>query len=345
MSPIQADGASTDFEMLTGVEDDGVDAFLSTFLPPDALKKKEPSEGKTEKQEDEQPEEKTEDTDENSDESPEKTEGDEEGSEDEKEAKRKYVEDEGVYVKIKVGDEEHEVPVKDLNRLWGQEAALTQKSQQVADERKKIEGEVQKNVAASSALLERARSRFEPYSKVDFLLAAQQLSPEEYTALRNEATKAWEDVQFLEKHVDAYAQQLQQNQQVSLRERAVQTLKELGGEDPAKSIPGWSEKTYNELREYATSKLDVPPDVMNNLVDSWGLRVLHKAMLYDKGKANVVTTKVNKTPKTVIKTTTTPAASKSTANSANKAFQKLKQSGSTDDAAEAFLARWGDDND
>src|SRR5512139_1810678 len=305
MPPIQSDGAMPDITELTG-DDSGVDDFLKSFLPPDALKKK-PSEGTPESNvEETKPEEQEPETPE-SDESPDKDESEESSEEtDEKAEKRTYADDEGTYVKVKVGDTEHEVPVKDLKRLFGQEASLTQKSQQVADERKQVEAELAKNTAATQALLERAKARFEPYSKVDFLLAAQQLSPEEYTALRNEATKAYEDVQFLDQHLGAYMQQINAQQQTSLRERATVSLKELSSDDPDKGIPGFNEKVYDELRSYATSKLGVPPDIMNNLVDAWGIRVLHKAMLYDRGKDGVVTTKVNKTPKKIVKTTTTP---------------------------------------
>lgn len=341
MSAIPPDAATTDFDN-NSTGDDGVDAFLKTFLPPDASKK-EPSEGKPESKEEPKPEE-TAETEETSEETLEETE-EKDGSEEEtKETARKYADDEGTYVKIKVGEEEHEVPVKDLKRLFGQEASLTQKSQQVAEERKKADETLAKNVAATDALLQRAKARFEPYSKVDFLLASQQLSPEEYTALRNEAMKAHEDVQFLEQHLGAYMQQINTQQQTSLRERARETLKELSGDDPVKSIQGFDEKAYNELRVFATTKLGVPNEIMDNLVDSWAFRVLHKAMLYDKGKTSVVTTKVNKTPKKIVKTTTTSEASRSSnASGSEKAMKKLAQSGSTDDAADAFLARWNDD--
>lgn len=348
MPPIaESDGATTIDNNFTG--DDGVDAFLKTFLPPDA-QKKEPSEGTAEAKDETKPSTETED-DTTSDESPEgekSEEETEEGTEDAEatEAERKYADDADTYVKIKVGDKEHEVAVKDLKRLYGQEASLTQKSQKVSDETKRVETELAKNVAASNALLERAKARFEPYSKIDFVLAAQKLSAEEYTALRSEALKAHEDVQFLEQHLGGFMQTIQTQQQASLRERAQATLKELGGEDPALSIPGWDESAYKDLSVYATTHFGVPADVMNNLVDAWGLRVLHKAMLYDKGQKSgqVKVTKVNKTPKKVVKTTTTPAASKSNnASGKEKAMDTLRREGTTDAAEAAFLARWNED--
>lgn len=349
MSAIPTDAAKVDLSRPVDLEEDsGYEEFLKSFLPPDAQPKgKEPSEGKQEKKTEEQSEEKTEEADDKSDESPDEEEADEESSEEGEEdagEKRKFADEADAYVKIKVDGKEHEVAVKDLTRLWGQEAALTQKSQTVADERKKVEAELAKNTAVTNKLLESAKKRFEPYSKIDFLLAAQKLSPEEYTALRNEAMAAYQDVQFLESQTDELMKEINTTQQTALRERARESLKELSSEDPVKGIPGWSEKTYDELRTYATNKLGVPADIMNNLVDAWGIRIIHKAMLYDKGTTNkVVTTKVNKTPKKVVKTSTTPEASKGTKGSdAQKAMQRLRQSGSEEDAEAAFLARWAD---
>src|SRR5512139_509631 len=268
MPPIQSDGAMPDITELTG-DDSGVDDFLKSFLPPDALKKK-PSEGQPESNEEETKTDENNEAEEKSDESPDKAEAEESSEEETKEEQRKYADDEGTYVKVKVGEQEHEVPVKDLKRLFGQEASLTQKSQQVAQERQKVETELAQNTAATQALLQRAKARFEPYAKVDFNLAAQQLAPEEYTALRNEAMKAYEDVQFLEQHLGSFMKTINDQQQASLRERATAALKELGGEDPEKSIEGWNEKVYDDIRTYATTKLGVPSDIMNNLVDAWG---------------------------------------------------------------------------
>lgn len=343
MSAIGNDAAHEEFNPADLGPDSGFDEFLKSFLPPDAEK---PSEGTPEKKEDETPEETTEETEDDSDESPEKSEDDEEsseGDEEEKKPARKYADD-GVYVKVKVDGTEHEVAVKDLQRLFGQEASLTQKSQQVAEERKRVETELAKNTATTTALLDRAKARFEPYSKIDFLLAAQKLSAEEYTALRQEAVKAYEDVQFLEQHRDAFMNEINTRQQTTQRETAQATLKELASDDPEKGIPGWSEKTYDELRVYGMTKLGVPKDVMNNVVDAWALRVLHKAMLYDRGTKNKVTvTKVNKTPKKVIKTSTTPEANQDRKGSdTSSALKRQRETGSIEDTEAAFLASFAD---
>ena len=53
---------------------------------------------------------------------------------------------------IKVGEEIHEVSVADLKRLYGQEKSLTQKSQQVSEQRKSLDAELERTQAAYNVL-------------------------------------------------------------------------------------------------------------------------------------------------------------------------------------------------
>lgn len=338
-------------EMPAGLSDSSIeDELLKRFMPPDADKK--PS-GEKEKQERTAPEkddDATEKPDEDEDTSAEKPEGDEdeEGDEDDKEGDKKFADEEGTYVKIKVGEEEHEVPVSELKRLYGQEASLTKKSMEVAEQRKVVTSELEKAAAGSAALLDRARARFEPYSKIDFHLAAKELSAEEYTALRNEALAAYEDVQFLEKNVGDVLGQIRQKQETDLVSAARESLKVLSGPAEDGGIEGWNEKLYDEIRAFAVQE-GAPADTVNKLVDHWAIRLLHKAMLYDRGakmmqkKSDVKITKVNKTPKKVVKTSVGSNQSDGTNRSADnrdKALKKLRATGSDDAAVEAILAGW-----
>jgi hypothetical protein len=259
-------------------------------------------------------------------------------------AARKYA-DEGAYVKVKVGDEVHEVPVKDLERLFGQEKALTQKSMEASTQRTAADAELQKNVAATGALLDRAKARFEPFSKVDFLLAAKELSAEDYTNLRNAAASAYEDVQFLEQNLNSHMQAAQTKQNETLVTQAKEALKVLSGPAEKGGIEGWTEALYNDIRGFAVSQ-GLDKNIVNQLVDPVAIKMLYNAMLFTRGQSKVITTKVNKTPTKVVKTTTPPAAARVTDSSANvkKALKNLQETGSTDSAADAFMARWKDND-
>lgn len=247
--------------------------------------------------------------------------------------------DEGAFYKIKVGDEEHQVPVKDLARLYGQEQALTKKSMEVAETRKRVDGELAKTAAATNALLERANKRWEPFSKIDFVLAAKDLSAEDYTNLRQAAQAAWEDVQYLQNGLNATLQAAADRQAASLAEQAQEALKVLAGPIDQGGVEGWNEGLYEQIRAFGIDA-GLKPEVVNNLVDPAAIRLLNDARLYRLGKEKVVTKKINKSPTKVIKTKTAVGAQPADANKAAKAMKKLRTSGETDDAADAFMARW-----
>jgi hypothetical protein len=337
MPPIDNDGANMNAAM---DEDQAVEAFLRQL---DDAPKKEPSDKREETDtttdEDAPEHEDADEADEHD--APSDDDGDEGEEEEDDKPARKYAEDEGIYVKIKVGDEEQEVAVKDLKRLFGQEAALTKRSQEVADRRKQIDTEAAKYLAQTQALLTRAQERAKPYMELDFLALSRNpnISDEELTALRREAQSAMEDVQFLTSETENFMREIEQRQFNSLRETAAQAIKELS--DPVKGLPGWSEKLYDDIRAHAIAA-GAPQDVVSRLVDPWAIRLIHDAMMFKRGKSKVVTDKVNKVnkgPKRVVKTSTNPSVTKaSQSTKASKALNRLRMTGSADDATDAFLA-------
>jgi hypothetical protein len=264
-----------------------------------------------------------------------------------------YADEESTYVKIKVGEEEHEVPVSKLTRLYGQEASLTKKSMEVAELRKAADAEAQKNALATQALLNHAEARWKPYADLDFNLLATQvgreggITHEEYAALRNNAQAAWEEKQFLSQNLDAYVQEVRTRETKALQEKAKEALKVLSGPADKGGIEGWSQKLYDDIRAYGIS-YGIPAEVINTTVDPLAIRLMHDAMMYSRmrdTKSEVKTVKVAKGPKKIVKTTnrsadTSTRSAGSPSSEANKALTRLKQTGSQDDAAEALLARW-----
>lgn len=337
------------------VDQDAFDAFLGHLTGEDAKEPSKPVAQATEekvetptkqdgKEDVTADETATEEKDEASAEKPDAEAEETEEQADDKEETKAFADD-GAYVKIKVGDEEHEVPVKDLSRLFGQEKALTQKGMEVAEQRKAVDAKMAENVAASAALLERAQKRFEPYAKIDFILAAKELSAEEYSNLRAAATAAYEDVQFLQGNLNGFMQQAQQRQHESLVTQAKQSLEILSGPTEKGGIEGFNETVYNDIRKFG-EEAGLSKEILHNLVDPVAIRLLNSARLYELGKkaSKTVTTKVNKTPKKIVKTSRAPdqnaVAGKNDQAKAQAALKRLRTTGDTDDAAEAFLGRW-----
>jgi hypothetical protein len=257
-------------------------------------------------------------------------EGDEE--EEDKPKKGKVLDDDAV-VKLKVDDDELEVSVKDLKRLYGQEAALTKKSQQVAAQRKETEAANQKAAAQLDRLHQKAMARWEPYAKIDMLVASKQLDADSFAALRAEAQAAYDEVRFITQEVDQFVAHSNDQRQKQVKEAAAKAVEVL-----TKNIPGWNQKMYEDMRAYAVSK-GMPEHVVNSVVEASALEMMYKAMQYDKAK-QVVTKKVNKTPAKVLKTTKAVTTTSNKADKSAKAKQRLQRSGSTDDAADLFLSRW-----
>lgn len=324
-------------------EDDAGNAFLKQFMensPPEEADEpvkedKEDREDDAEDTSDEDSDDSGEDEDAQEDED-DSEEGEEETSD---ESNENIIEDDKeAYVRVKVDGEDRTVSVRDLKRLYGQEASLTRKSQEVSAKRKEAEELGATYVAGLTGLLQKATQKANPYKQIDFLAAAQQLQPDELNALRAEAEDAFAQEKYLAEELNNFMGNLKQQRQAALVEKGREAVKEL-----KRDIPGWNEKVYNDVRYFAISSgLDV--DVVDNLVDAAAIKLIHKAMLYDKGKSNVVTTKKNKTTKKVIKTSKSSGATTKdlvgNKTAAKAALKRLENSGSTDDAADAFLARW-----
>lgn len=268
------------------------------------------------------------------DDSDEDTETDDDDEESDK--PNKVLED-AALVKVKVDGEELEVSVKDLKRLYGQEAALTRKSQEAAAKRKEAEATAMKASATLQKMYEKAAAKWEPYSKVDYLVAQKQLDADAFAALRQEAQAAFEDFRFISEEADAFVKETQAQQQQVLQEAAQEAVKVLRD-----VIPDWSPKLYDQIREYAiTTGMD--SNVVNNLVDPVAIQLIHKARLFDESK-KITTKKKVVQQKKVLKPTVTTSTRDVKADGAAKSRAKLQATGSVDDATNLFLSRWAEDD-
>jgi hypothetical protein len=334
-------------------EDGAADQFLARFLveEKDASKKKPSEKGKPEAEEasDETADDETENAETKDEETP-SDEGDDEGSEETEETEekaKKFVDlDDNTFVKIKVGDEELEVPLKDLTRVHGQEAALTRKSQEVADARKKADGEIAKSVATLDVMLKRAMERAAPFQQLDFLALTKDpnITAEDLSALRTQAQVAFDDVRFLEAELGNFMGHIQAQQKEERAKEAkacIAALSTPGTDDKPNPhfIQGWNQKVYDDIRSFAV-ETGLNSDVVNALVDPAAFKLIHMAMQFKKGSSKVQTKVVNKTPKKIVKTSSSPVNTRpSNKAKADKAMATLRKERSVDAAGEAFLAR------
>ena len=279
-----------------------------------------------------------EETDNPEEEETDQDEDDAEETEDEDEADDKEAEgvSDDAQVEVTVDGKTQLVSVKSLKRLAGQEAAITQKSQQVATQRKVLDDAIGKNHLAFQKMLEKANERWKPYSEVDMLVAAKAMETEDFAALRKEAEEAYNDLRFLNEEADAFYKNVQEQSQSQLQEAAKECVKVL-----AEDIPDWDNKLYNDIRTYAVSQ-GLDETEVNNYVDPAVIKILNKARLYDAGKQVATVKKKAATTKKVLRNSKAPMGDKQRkSQKVADAKAKLRESGNDlDDIANALLSRW-----
>ena len=261
----------------------------------------------------------------------------EEETEDTEEADEEEAEElsDETLIDILVDGETQQASIKDLKRLYGQEASLTRKSQEVAAQRKAAEDNIGKTDAILQRMVQKAEERYKPYSEVDMILASKNLDDADFTQLRKEAQDAHDDLKFIKEEADQFYQGLQQQQQQQLQDAAKEAVRVL-----EQDIPDWNNQLYDDIRSYAIG-IGLPEEQVNNYVDPTVIKVLNKARLYDQAK-QVTTTKKKRVAKKVLKSKKAPAnAAQMKAKRMASAKARLQERGNDiDDIADVLLQRW-----
>jgi hypothetical protein len=269
--------------------------------------------------------------DSDSDEDPKPTQKD--GEEDEV----KYADD-TAKVRVKVGDEELVVDVKDLKRLYGQESALTKRSQEIATRAKEYEAKTTQAVTALDKMQVSAKKAFEPYEKIDWAQAARSLSQADYNQLRADAQDAQANLRFITEELDAQMKGAKDYAETEMRRLATEAGKQLKDQASPHYIDGWSKELYGKMRDFA-SEAGLKNDVFDTIVDPAALKIVHDAMQYRAQKAKVKAVVTQAKAKVVSDKQLSPKSTESSDVRDKAAMSRLQESGSVDDAAAVYLAR------
>lgn len=238
-------------------------------------------------------------------------------------------------VEIKVGDETKKATIKELKRLYGQEASLTQKSQKLAEQVKIAETRHAQATTALSALLTKAMDRAKPYRELDMLVLSQRMETEAFEQLRADAAAAEADVKFLQQELGTYMQAEQQRTQAAYREAAAACIKAL--EDPQTGIKGWGKDMHSELSGWAES---LGATNVRGITDPVAWRLLSMAHEWHKSQeaAKVAAAKVAKAPTTPTKVLRPGSAKTSNSTVSRQDALKRMAAGDDDAGVDAFLA-------
>lgn len=264
------------------------------------------------------------------------TDPDDEETESEEEEETEEIElSDDTLIDILVDGETKQASVKELKRLYGQEASLTRKSQQVAEQRKQAEESIGKTDAVLQRMLAQAEERWKPYSEVDMLVASKAMDTEDFAQLRKEAQAAEEELKFIREEADQFYKDIRAQQQQQLQAAAKEALSVL-----QEDLPDWSTALYDDIRAYAVSQ-GLPQEQVDNYVDPAVIKILNKARLYDQGK-KVSTVKRKKAAAKVISSKKSPPTnSQLKEKRLRDAKAKLRERGNDlDDIADVIMQRW-----
>lgn len=275
------------------------------------------------------------DEDPEEDDTEEDTEDDQEDEEQDESEAELVAFDDDTLVEISVDGESKQASIKDLKRLYGQEASLTRKSQEAASQRKSADEQMQKADASLQAMISRAQERYKPYSEVDMLVASKNMSAEDFTQLRAESRQAEEDLKFLTEEADGFYGYVQQQQAQAQQEQAKECVQVLQRE-----IPDWNNTLYNDIRQYAITN-GLPEQAVNQYADPNVIMLLNKARMFDQ-TTKVATVKKAKAAKRVLRTKKAPPTKTDiTRDRQRKNVERLRSSNNDlDNIADVIMSNW-----
>lgn len=245
-------------------------------------------------------------------------------------------------VKLKVNGEEVEKPLDEVVALAQQGLDYTQKTQQVAEQRKELEAlqeqlngatkQFQEQQQLNSMLIEDVAKitaldqQLAQYQNVDW----QKLSDSDFV----EAQKLFFQYnQLQQQRTDAVSQfESKRQEALTKQQQLVADQVRKGKEQLAKEIPNWSQQTTQEVistgKEYGFTDAE-----LNSIIDPRHVKVLHDAMQWRKLKSkDSVTKKKVASAKPVVKPGSKDQKQVATA-SAKKMRDQLRKTGSSEVAS------------
>lgn len=245
-------------------------------------------------------------------------------------------------VDLKIGEETIKAKMRELKEAFAKRGEADKLHTEATQRRTQADAEYQRSNAALTKATEKAAARWKPYENFDWLALSRDpsIDAETFAAARAQATEALNEYRFFKEELDGVVKAKQTEDDTTFKAAAQQAVKELS--DPKTGIEGWGQPLYQELLGYA-AKNGAPQGVPEKMTASWAFRMMHKAMLYDRGVTNA-TAKLEKAvnrPTKLLKSNGGSDDGKS-GKSLHSAMKALKNSGSSDDAADAFLASFED---
>ncbi|MEM6746764.1 MAG: hypothetical protein AAF608_05020 [Pseudomonadota bacterium] len=246
-------------------------------------------------------------------------------------------------ISVKVNGEDVNVKIADLKRLAGQEAAITQKAQVIADTRRQLDQREQLTTASYQRLLDRVNAKLKPYEGLDLLKLARNpdFTDAQINAIQAEMEELQTDKAFLEQGLDAHSKSLSESQhktRLADAQKAVTQLEDQASPYYVENFRG----RYEDLKAHAI-KQGADEEFINNLIDPWTWKVISDNLTLSQAKEKAETKRKQRKPRTSAKKTKRTRGKHRTDTgrkaSRSTALKRLRANPSSDQAAaDAFGA-------
>lgn len=276
------------------------------------------------------------------------TEGDSEETSQESSGTESEADPNDAEVSFKIGDTDTKVRMSELRGLVERRAESERAFTETTAARAAYNEKVQSADLVLARAVEKAEAKWKPFQDIDWITVRTQLDDNAWNTLRTMAKDAQDEVKFFTEERGALLAQSREATAQDMQRQAQAAIAELTGPTERGGITGFDQKLYGEITDYAMGQ-GLPKEIVFGTVSPAAVRLLHKAMMFDRAQKSSATV-AEKITKAVQKPTNTQRpASKGTptsnSSSTKDALSKLAKSGSIDDAADAFMASFRSTDD
>jgi hypothetical protein len=225
------------------------------------------------------------------------------------------------------------VSLDELKLGYLRQSDYTKKTQAVAEQRRAVEEQTRTYESSLQALLTAAGADLSRFEGVNWEQVAVE-QPDQYRQAKALYEQTRQTYDFIKSQADEHMKRMQEHAKVALRERAKESLGILKS-----SIPDWSNDLYYKIGDYAQKELGVSADEFNNIADHRSIIAMYKAMQFDQAKKVTAEKKVKASPQKTLSGSKADASKAVKTETYRKTRERLKKTGSMDDAVRALLNR------
>jgi hypothetical protein len=221
---------------------------------------------------------------------------------------------------------------EELKLGYLRQSDYTKKTQAVAEQRKAFEAQTAEAEATMNALMSAAGADISRFQNVNWEQAAID-NPDQYRQAKAAFEQAQSTYNLIKAQADQFQTQQQQQTEAAQKEAAKESLTVL-----KTNIPNWNNDLYYKIGEYAQG-LGVSGEEFNKVSDHRLITALWKAMQFDQAKQVTAKKKAKSSPTKTLSGSKADSTKAVQSESARKTRERLRKSGTVDDAAAALLNR------